>query len=207
MHARGHNRCTDAILALSRQGPILIYGEAATGKTLTSLLLAKLLYRAGVVDEIHVITTEPQSTIPAASQILPPSANVHLAHSTFDIIEYLVDNLSAWHKGVVLVVDSLTAPFRFEVGYTPDESVRSLAFVAAMLYRITRLGTIVIAVSQVHEKDDVIEPIAKSILEKYFTIRFRSMRISRKERLMISETNRVIIRLSLHPLPDVQCGD
>ncbi len=201
-----HGTCVDALLFLSQKGPILIYGEAATGKTQASLFFAKLLYTKRIVDEIFVIVTEPQSTLPAVSRLLPPLAKVLVAYSTFDIIEYLLAHLTRAHQNIsLIIVDSLTAPFRVEVGYNPDESIKNLAFASALLFKAAELGNIIIATSQVHSIDGSDEPLASSIISSYFPSRLRALKLEKGLRVLLDEERQVIIRLMLGDNPDTQC--
>ena len=157
--------------------PILIYGEAAVGKTLAALALASwTAARHGT--RVALITTEPQSTLPSASLLLPKDSAIYIAYSLEELVDVAIDAVKSAGPLDVIVVDTINGPYRVEVATNPDVANRLLAFTAALLRRSTERGVAVIALAQVHVDPDTgaEEPPGYTLIAPYFTYRLRLVR-------------------------------
>ncbi len=204
--------CRNLLRLVEERGPLLVYGRAASGKTLLVLALAREM---GLHDDkhIHLIATEPQSTLPAASRLLPASSEVALLYNLADIADYLVTRASEL-RGSILVIDSLTAPYRLEVGYDPLLANRLLGFISALLRRAQeKLGVTVLATSQIHEDPEgAEEPPGAPILYTYFPLVAELKRLDPWTRIFAvreGESNNILLRGVLRVTPgnaELECS-
>ena len=187
-------RCDPRLL--EHWSPILVYGEAASGKTLTALATA-VWYSKLRGSRIYLVTSEPQSTLPLASRLLPSDALVYIAYTLEDLVDVLFEVARTVSPGDIIVVDTLTLPYRLEVGDNAQLANRLLSFAAALLARMSELGIASIATSQVHVliNDDTVEPPGYSIIRDYFPLRIRLMRLDTVHRVGLDEDNNVIFEL------------
>ena len=181
---------------LERNNPLLIYGEAAVGKTLTALSLASwhARLRGG---RVYLVTTEPQNTLPLASVLLTSDSLIYMAFSLEELTDMLFEITKSSDYNDVIVVDTLTAPYRVEASSNITLANRLLTFASSLLRRAAELGVAVIAVSQVHASLDGGEPIPPgySLIREYFTLRVLLRRESREYRVGLDEDNNVIFKL------------
>ncbi len=204
--------CHALLKLVEERGPLLVYGRAASGKTLLVLALAREM---GLHSDkrIYLIATEPQSTLPAASRLLPAESEVALLYNLADIADYLATRAREL-KDSILVVDSLTAPYRLEVGYDPLIANRLLGFISALLKRIQeRLGVTVLATSQVHEDPEGIEePPGAPILYTYFPLIAELRRLDQRTRIFAlreGESKNILLRGVLRVTPgsaELECN-
>ncbi|AEM38062.1 hypothetical protein Pyrfu_0190 [Pyrolobus fumarii 1A] len=199
--------CERLLNMVNERSPLLVYGEAASGKTLMSLAIIKQLYTRGAINDILLVTSEPVSTLPAASRILPPRAKILTAFSTLDILEYLLEYALELAKinprnigGCGIVIDTLTGPYRVDASLLPDISTRVLTLTATLINKIAkRYSCTCIATSQVHVNPETRaeEPPAYTLIQEYFDVVLKLQRIDSRRRLVIDEKGNVIAELLL----------
>ncbi len=189
-------RCSPALL--EHNSPILIYGEAAAGKTLASLSLAAWYARIRST-RVFLVTTEPQSTLPLASRLLPPDSLVYTVFSLEELADILLEVAEKTERRDAIVVDTLTAPYRVEAGTDAELSNRLLTFSAALLAKMAEAGAVVIAVSQVHAdpEEGRVEPPGYRLIRGYFPLRVRLERSEAWRRVGFDEDGNVIFELIL----------
>ncbi len=178
-------KCRQLLDIIETHSPVLVYGEAASGKTIFTLSIAYTLStRLGAKPVL--ITTEPQSTLPAASRILPAYAEIHIAYSLADIAEQIVEIAQVHRQRVILVIDSLTAPYRLEVWSDPILATKLLAFTLAVLYKLSNRYPVLV-VSQVHENPEEggEEPVAYDVTSNYAHLAIRIQRVADGTRLIV----------------------
>ena len=180
---------------LEEGSPLLIYGEAAAGKTLAALALASWYTRVtgGLV---YLVTTEPQNTLPLASMVLSPESLIYTVFSLEELAEVIVEAASGARRGDIIVVDTLTAPYRVEAGDDPSLANRLLTFAAAILAHIAHLGIASIAVSQVHVDPETgrLEPPGYTLIRGYMGMSIALVKNGAR-RVGIDEDNNVIFEL------------
>ena len=183
-------------LLLEHWSPILVYGEAATGKTLAALIAATWYSRLKG-GRVYLLTTEPQSTLPLASRLLPSDALIYIAYSLEDLVDELYEITRAATSTDIIVVDTLTLPYRLEVAEDAQLANRLLTFAAALLARASELGTPSIAVSQVHRDPDSdrLEPPGYSLIRDYFPLRIHLTKLNPNHRVGLTEDSSVIFEL------------
>lgn len=183
-------------LLLEEWSPTLIYGEAAAGKTLAALATAAWYSRLKG-GRIYLLTTEPQSTLPLASRLLPPDAFIYTAYNLEDLADELLEVTRIASPGDIIVVDTLTSPYRLEVGEDAQLANRLLSFAAALLTRASELGIPSIAVSQVHADPDSerLEPPGYNLIRDYFPLRVHLVKVNPGRRVGLDEDNNVIFEL------------
>ncbi len=162
---------------LYNTSPMLIYGEAAVGKTLAALALASwTAARRGT--RVILVSTEPQSSLPSASMLLPRDSLVYIAYSLEELADLLLDAVREAEPLDVIVVDTINGPYRVEVAEDLDVANRLLAFSAALLRRATERSIAVVAVAQVHVDPDtgVEEPPGYTLISPYFATRVHLIR-------------------------------
>ena len=172
---------------------ILIYGEAASGKT--NLVLSIFHRTPPCCSPLVYISTEGSSYQDRVLQLNMPEDRFFLeALSTEHLLDVLLTMLLHGVAPKLLVIDSINSFYRVSV--QSFEDLRHFLSLLAVLALIREyLGSWIIMTAQVHETDEGVEPSGFKYIIPWVDVvcRTRTLEHSLKELRVLSPTNAVFV--------------
>lgn len=164
--------CWDAMLAALKGRMAIVYGAAGAGKTSLALNVAKLLG-----GRLAYVNTEGEVNASRVLQVLGEEVYYEYAEARtlLDQVNLIIE---AFSKGFdTLVIDSVNALYRLEVGSSPDTATALFALSLAISKASTHRGKTIIATAQVSAAEEAM-PSGIGVISRYADV---LVEISREE--------------------------
>ncbi len=152
-------------------GPILIYGESATGKTCLSTMAA---IEASKTGKVVFIDTEGGFSTERLSQIYPDYESIlknifFIKAKSFKEQHKIIQNLESMNNISLIVIDTIGNFFRAIVRNHSDLASSCLKKQLSILEKKSRQNTGIIITTQVYTdiNKHVLEPIGGNLLKKF----------------------------------------